>query len=357
MNYHYRRTTCYTVRLAFELTTPYHDVPHRVWRIRDDDGIHHFTHEGLVLDHSVNQTRVAVVNVRPGDVVMISYRAGNAGTPPHQGYRIDETFEPIPIADVGRFWNNMSSLTLASPVETHDGTEMRFGEDDLKKFLSAKHPKWLADHVKETLQSWREEAPNTYVDHAPREWLDRDALMLAIYAPQRVLSDFRHLLTPDIEAFCIHWLTLPEAEPVSENLPPHCVRVKRNAMYVLQNHLHQLSNEELRRCAKVDPVTAYRARHLVTDDKRAAILLATSFGVAWHTDRYTLGPRFRREVFQSITKYPAEWLESNPGFPHIFGRLGNHLGIRFNDKAIALMLRRIAPAGRGPLCAYIASKI
>ena len=195
------------------------------------------------------------------------------------------------------------------------------------------------------------------MNHAPREWLDRDILLLAAYAPQRALTDFRHRLTPDLEASCIRKLTLPETDPMFEGLPHQSLRLKRNATYVLQNHLHHLSNEALRRSAKADPVTAYRSRHLMTDDRRAAILLASSFGVAWHTDRHTLGPAFRKEIFKSLTQFPDEWLKSNPGFPHIFRRLNQTIGICFDAKAIASILRRMAPAGRSPLCEYIASKI
>ncbi|MEI6676214.1 MAG: hypothetical protein WCO57_13665, partial [Verrucomicrobiota bacterium] len=173
----------------------------------------------------------------------------------------------------------------------------------------------------------------------------------------RRLTDFRHRLTPELEASCIRRLALPETDPLLGNLPPQSFRQKRNATYLLQNHLHALSNVELRRCAKADPITAYRSRHLMTDDRRAAILLATTFGVAWHTDRHTLGRAFRKEIFESLTQFPDEWLKSNPGFPHIFGRLNHLLGICFGAKAIALMLRRMAPANRGPLRYYIASKI
>ena len=358
MKYHYRRTTRHTVRLAFELTNPYHNQPQQVWRIRDDEGIHCFKHEGLVFDHTENQTRVAVVNVCPGDVVMVTHRAGNAGTPPDQGYRIAETFEPIPVDDVDRFLRTNTSVeTRPSRIETPDGVEMHFDKGELQLFMRAKHPKWLADHVTETLRSWREQAPNTYVNHAPRDWLERDILILAAYAPQRALNDFRHRLTPDLEASCIRRLTLPETDPLLGDLPHQSLRLKQRATYVLQNHLPALSNAELRRCAKADPVTAYRSRHLMTDDRRSAILLASSFGVAWHTDRHTLGPAFRMEIFDSLTQFPDEWLTSNPGFAHIFGRLNHLLGICFDANAIALMLRRMAPANHGPLRLYIASKI
>jgi hypothetical protein len=358
MKYHYRRTTRHTVRLAFELTNPYHEKPRQVWRIRDDHGTHSFKHEGIVLEHSKKQTRVAVVNVRTGDIVMVTYHAGNAGTPPHQGYRIAETFEPIPIDDVIGILSNMSLIeTRPARIEMPDDAEMYFDKAELQLFMRAKHPRWLADHVNETLRSWRDKAINSYVNNAPREWLDPDILILAAYAPQRALTDFRHRLTPEQKASCIRRLVFPKTDQVLDKLPHQSIRFKQGATYVLQNHLHALTNAELRRCAKADPVTAYRSRHLMTDDRRAAILLATTFGVAWHTDRHTLGRAFRKEIFVSLTQYPDEWLKSNPGYSHIFGRLDHLLGICFGAKAIALMLRRMAPANRGPLRLYIAASI
>jgi hypothetical protein len=358
MKYHYRRITRHTVRLAFEITNPYHEKPRQIWRMREVCGIYHFRHEGIVLEHPGNQTRVVVVNVRSGDIVMVTHRAGNAGTPPHQGYRIAATFEPTPIDDVTRFLSDMSLIeTRASLIEMSDGAEMHFDKAEFQNFLRAKHPKWLADHVNEALRCWRDQAPDTYVNHAPREWLERDILLLAAYAPQRALKDFRHRLTPDLEASCIRRLILPETDPLLGVLPHQSFRLKKNATYLLQNHLHALSYAELRRCAKADPVTAYRLRHFMSDDRRAAILLATSYGVAWHTDRHTLGPSFRKEIFESLTQFSDEWLKSNPGFSYIFGRLNHLLGISYDAKAIAQMLRRMAPAVRGPMRQYIASKI
>ena len=358
MKYHYRRTTRHTVRLAFELTNPYHEKPRQIWRIREVSGIHFFMHEGLVLNHAKKQTRVAVVNVRPGDIVMVIYCPGNAGTPPNLGYRIANTFEPIPIDDVECFLRTNTSVeTRPSRIEMPGGVEMHFDKAEIQKFLRAKYPRWLAEHVNEALQSWRDMAPNTYVTHAPREWLDGDILLLAAYAPQRALKDFRHRLTPELEASCVRRLALPETAAMLDVHPLQHFRIKQNATYVLLNHLNALSDVELRRCAKADPVTAYRLRHLMTDGRRAAILLATSFGVAWHTDRQALGPAFRDEIFDSLTQYPEEWLKSTTGFPCIFRRLNHLLGITFDAKAFASMLRQMAPFGCDPLRAYIASTI
>jgi len=254
--------------------------------------------------------------------------------------------------------SNMSLIEMRpARIEMPDGAENHFDKAELQLFMKAKYPRWLADYINEALRCWRDKTPNTYVYHAPREWLDRDILLLAAYAPQRALTDFRHRLTPELKDACIRRLALPETDPLLGDLPPQSYHLKQNATYVLQNHLHDLSNVELRRCAKADPVTAYRSRHLMTDDRRSAILLATTFGVAWHTDRHTLGRAFRKEIFVSLTQYPDEWLKSNPGYSHIFGRLDHLLGICFGAKAIALMLRRMAPANRGPLRLYIAASI
>ena len=188
MKYHYRRTTRHTVRLAYELTNPYHQKPRQIWRIREASGTHHFRHEGIVLEHSKKQTRAAVVNVRPGDIVMVTHHAGNAGMPPHQGYRIAATFEPIPIDDVTSLLSDTSLIeTRAAMIEMPDGAEMHFDKAEFQNFLRAKHPKWLADYVTEALRCWRDKAPNTYVNNAPREWLDPDIHILAAYAPQRAL--------------------------------------------------------------------------------------------------------------------------------------------------------------------------
>ena len=83
---------------------------------------------------------------------------------------------------------------------------------------------------------------------------------------------------------------------------------------------------------------------------RAAILLATSYGVAWYTDCHTLGEDFRQEVYLSLTIFPEEWLRSSKtGMPYILQRLRRLLDIRFTGQELASIFLNVKPASRSSL--------
>ena len=360
IKYNIRRISNSSVRLTFEIQNSEIESRNQIWRIREEGGINRFKHEGLAMSRVEAKTFAIVSIVQRGDVVLIENRCSSGSTTPSIAFRIAEAFEPTPIADPASLYNNMRIELRAGQIETSDDRSFHFDDEEFRCFLRARHPHWLQTYVDEMLFSWRTHRPETYVIYAPSSWLEHDTITLSIYDPLRALTDFPHRLTKHLEEFCVRRLSLSKEQSVFKDVPlkNRSSNAVQNATYLLHHHRFQLTNEDLRRCAITAPVTAYRIRHLEINSRRTAILLASSFGVGWHTDRHTLGPLFRKEVFSSLTKFPEEWFRSNPdGLPHILGRLKSLLGIRLDGKELVRMLSRMAPAGRGPLFSYIASTI
>ncbi|MEO8614780.1 MAG: hypothetical protein ABI600_06535, partial [Luteolibacter sp.] len=99
-------------------------------------------------------------------------------------------------------------------------------------------------------------------------------------------------------------------------------------------------------------------RHRVQGHRRSAIMLSSSFGAGWYTDRHTLGPALYKEILRSLVAWPEEWLTSNRGgFREIFEKLANLLGIRIGSRELMFLFRRITPLGLRPLVAYVANQI
>lgn len=127
--------------------------------------------------------------------------------------------------------------------------------------------------------------------------------------------------------------------------------------HMLENHLHQLTDTELRICARITPKTSFMLRHLVPP-RQHAIMLAHSYGVAWFTIFGDAHHSFREETIESLTRYPEEWLAvSQNGFEGIFRKLSHQLGFRLETFEIQCLLKRISPGGRQALIHYITSFI
>ena len=70
------------------------------------------------------------------------------------------------------------------------------------------------------------------------------------------------------------------------------------------------------------------------------------------------GPEFRKEVFDSLSQFPDEWLRSNKkGFQSIFKRLKSLLGICFDGTELLELLGKMAPRYRKILAEYLARHI
>lgn len=360
MNHNIRKINQHEARVAFELNHPsVASEPTEVWRIRHHQETPVSMPEGIILESNHQKTRAVVVNARPGDIVVIRHKAGNENMAPYQCYLIGDTFEPRLIENSALPFQSVGIAPPACRIETDDGRVIHYNETDLKKLLRGTHPRWMQEYVDGQLLRWRDHAPAAFVRLAPREWLAREVILVAIHDPYRALCDYSDRLTESQIEFCLRRLSGDAARLLFECIPrkSRSKHLKEHANYILENHLHQLSDAELRRCSWSDPLTAFKIRHSVAP-RRSAIMLASSYTIAWIRSRHISRVNLRKEIFASLHQYPEVWLKSNPkGFQSIFKRLENLLGICFGSAELTVLLQHMTPKGRMALSQYISSRI
>jgi len=359
MNHNIRKISPHDARVAFEINHAAASNPIEVWRIRLHQGSPVSMPEGIILESDRQKNRTVVVNSRPGDIVVIRHKTGHESMAPYQCYRIGDSFDPQLIENASLPFPSVAIACPASRIETDDGRAVHYDEAELKMLLRGKHPRWLQQFVDGQLRRWRDHAPETFVRLAPREWLDREVILVAIYDPYRAVCDYRDRLTEKQIECCIRRLPADAARLLFREIPRK-LRAKylaEHANYILENHLHQLSDAELRRCSWGAPLTAFNIRHSVTP-RRSAIMLASTYTVAWIRNHNKSRVNLREEIFDSLLRYPGEWLKSNPkGIEFIFKRLENLLGICFGSVELTVLLQQTTPKGRIALSRYICSRI
>jgi hypothetical protein len=360
MQYHikhtHRRVSRDAFRIAIQLPNPYPERPSKVWRIRSKDGCHSFHLEGLVLAESKIGGPAVVAHVQVGDVVMVTHHPENGVTPSHQGYLISEALEPLPLDNLAPFFEN--KIITNGPLMDFDGTAfLHFREDDLREFFLGKHPGWLQENVDATLRLWRKQAPDLFANIAPPRWLIRKPWLLATHDPKRALVEFPHLVKGDLGRYCIRRMTTPASRVLARFLPSKLKPTWRfsNAEYLLEHHAHELTDDQLRTCARTSPSTALRIVPGIVDPRHRAILLSCAFPTAWHERALLRNPDFRDTVLDSLTEYFQEWMISNPdGLAAVLDTIAVRLQLPPTAGELVRMLDRTGLPGRQALAEYIA---
>ena len=214
----HRRVGRDSIRIALQLPIPYPQKPFKVWRIRSENEGHSFHLEGLVLESPDNISRAVVAHVRAGDVVMVTHHPKDGIIPPHRGFFIGQSLEPVPLDNLAPYFQNQ--IITNGPVIDFDGKRfVHFREDDLREFFRSKHADWLGKHVDATLRVWRTEAPDLFANVAPTRWLTRKPWLLATHDPKRALTEFPHLIKGDLGRYCIRRMAAPASRALARFLP------------------------------------------------------------------------------------------------------------------------------------------
>lgn len=360
MNPTIRKTSQNDARVAFEITRPCASTtPMEVWRIRAHPDHPVSMPDGIILESDHQQTIAVVVNVRPSDIIVIRHKAGLESMESCQHYRITDSFEPCFVEDPNLLYQRVTIAPPTNRIEADAGRTVCYSEREMRMLFEGKHPRWLQNFVDGQLLRWRELAPEVYVRFAPKKWLDRDVSLVAIHAPNLALIDYKDSLTWDQFEFCIRRLPAAAVRFVFDRIPQElrATYLKDHATYILDNLIDHLTNTELRTCSWGDPITAFKSRHFLSP-RRSAILLSSSYTIAWIGNLDGSGPEFRKEVFDSLSQFPDEWLRSNKkGFQSIFKRLKSLLGICFDGTELLELLGKMAPRYRKILAEYLARHI
>jgi len=354
MKHSIKKISHHNARIAFEIEDKVHPTGSvKVWQIRKKTDGSTTRAAGIILGEDPKAPRAAIVKVRRGDIVVIYHRTSSNRLKPLQKFNISGSFELL-IEEC-----QPPGVPIVLPFEQiprDDDRKSNFDTCDLKLLYSRRQPEWLQRIMDDQLECWRDHTAPLFLRIAPHRLLIQNMELLVIHDPYRALLDYKDRLNKEQLARCI------KAQPsaamrVAFDSVPRRVRRKHlasHATYLLDNHLQQLTNSELRICSKKDPKTAFKLRSIVPP-RRHAIMLAHSYGVVWHTLFGDDRTPFRDEALGSLSRYPDEWLSGNEkGFKGIFRKLSSLSGIRLKPLEFQSLLKQIAPRGRQALAEYIA---
>jgi hypothetical protein len=358
-NHTYRRVSRDTIRLAFQIPGPYNREPFKIWRIRPEQGKNLFHLEGFFLDNSKCKTRVAVTHARPGDVLMITHLTKDGEIPPPIGFRVEANGPPTPITDLSPFAQNQ--VVSHGPTIDFDGHRfLHFKEEDVCVFVTAKHPRWLQEHVDSTLRSWRTEAPDLYVRVAPSHWLGKKPWLLASLDPRKALEDHPQNLSHDLRRFCIRRLIPNRNRTLNPSLPSALKSSEhyQNASYLLKHHLPELDDEQLRICAFKNPNAALARYSQVPDLRRRALLLSCAFRHAWPNSVLMQDPEFHQDVIDSLTCFTEEWTISHPeGLVSVLRLISARIPFHPTPDELIRMMERMDPHAQQCVADFVSSRI
>jgi hypothetical protein len=358
-NHNYRRISRDTLRLAFQIPGPYDRKPFKIWRIRPEQGKNLFHLEGFFLDNSKGKTRVAVSHVRPCDVLMITHLTKDGELPPPVGFRVEANGPPTPITDLSPFAQNQ--VVSHGPTIDFDGHRfLHFKEEDVCAYMTAKHPGWLQEHVDSTLRTWRSEAPDLFVRVAPSHWLGKKPWLLASVDPRKALEDHRRDLGVELRKYCIRRL-LPNKKPTLNSSLPSALKSpnhSQNAAYLLERHIQDLDDQQIRICAFANPTAALARYPQVPDLRRRALLLSCAFRHAWPNRALMRDRVFQRDVIDSLTEFSQEWTISNPeGLVAVLRLISDRMPSRPTLAELIRMIEQMDPLSRQCVVDFVTSRI
>lgn len=358
-NYNKRRINHDTIRLAVAIPGSYDLKPAKIWRIRHQDGSHDFRLEGFFLDDPKTRSRTAVTHVGEGDVLMITFAPSEGSQPPPVGFLINSKGTPEPFEDV--LLLNKNQTISGGPLIDYDGHRfLHFGMEDLCAIMHARHPHWLQNQVDATLRTWRTEAPDLYVRVAPAHWLGKKPWLLASLDPKQALEEHHRQLGDDLRRFCIRRL-VPDKSRGLNRLLPSTLKSSyhyQNASYLLEHHLADLNDSQIRICANRNPKAALSRYLRATEPRLRALLLLCAFRHAWPDRALMHDPAFHRDVIESLIEYNDEWALSNPeGLVAVLRLISARIPFHPTSRELARMMKRVDPQAKKQVAAFIASRI
>lgn len=358
-NHNKRRINHDTIRLAVAIPGSYDLKPAKIWRVRHQNGSHDFQLEGFFLDDPKTRSRTAVTHVNVGDVVMITFAASKGSQPPPVGFQVNSSGVPEPFDNVLRLNNNHT--ISGGPLIDFDGCRfLHFGVEDLRAIMHARHPRWLQNQVDATLRTWRKEAPDLFIRVAPPHWLGKKPWLLASLDPKQALEEHHRNLGDDLRRFCIRRLTPNEDRTLNLTLPSALKSANhyQNASYLLEHHLADLDDTQIRICAYKNPKAALARYQRAPEPRHRALLLSCAFRHAWPDRNLMRDPAFHKDVVESLIEYSDEWVRSNPdGLVGVLRMISARIPFHPTPKELARMLEQVDPQARKQVAAFITSRI
>lgn len=274
-------------------------------------------------------------------------------------YRIDASFRPVPFVGKTRSPDKADRDSFLFPVNDPVPLPIVCEESDARRFFSQRHPAWLQEIVDRQIAQWRESSPEFFFRFAPSALQERGLEKCVKQAPFAALARFKGLLDAIQMSRCVkrspRGAVIHALEHVPEHLRAnylldHC----RSALYFSADNL---SDPELKFCAKIDCDTGYLIRKLLPP-QRQAIALASSYFIHFLREPDSM-EEAHREITESIAAFPEQWQDSEPGgLAEVFEKLAKRIGWRFDALLFAEILRKKDHSrGAGPLEQFLADML
>lgn len=359
MKHTHRRTNRENFRIAFQPSAPYPEKPFKVWRIRNQGSSHSFKLEGMTLKSPEDNHHAIVAHVLPGDVVMVTHETENGITPPSRGYHISDDLVPVPLNDLAPYFGN--HVIEDGPLLDFDGTHfLHFREKDLREFFQSKHPSWLQSHVDATLRLWRTQAPDLFTRIAPSWWAAQSPWHMALMHPRIALEQHQQQLGENLRRYCIRRL-VPNKDRALNRLLPTALKSANhyeNAAYLLQHHLADMDDTQIRICAHRNPKAALARYKQTPDPRHRALLLSCAFRHAWPDRVIMHDAAFQKDVVESLIEYSDEWTLSNPdGLVAVLRLIADRIPFHPSPGELVRMLERLDPTSREQVAGFVSSRI
>lgn len=362
IKHNHRRINRDSIRIAVQLPGSYDLKPFKVWRIRPQEGIHDFCLDGFFLDNPKTRSRTVVTHAQSDDVIMITFTPPENTVPVPVGFRINSKGAPEMVASLPAYSSN--DIITQGPLMDFDGYRyIHASEKDLRAFMGARHPDWLQDQVNATLRAWRTEAPNLFFKVAPAHLLGKRIWLLAYHDPRKALENHSGDLGTDLRRFCVRRLVPPNRNRIrtlNRELPDALKPLHQysNAAYLLEHHLAELDDTQIRICANKNPQAALARYPRVTAPRIRALLISCAFRHAWPYRALMADPGFHRDVIESVVEHPNEWTTSNPeGLVGVLRLIAQRIPFRPTPDELKEMINGLDPVLRQSVAEFVAARI
>jgi hypothetical protein len=290
---------------------------------------------------------------------MITFATADGMQPAPVGFRINTKGVPVALEDLSAF--NVNQIVSPGPLIDFDGRGfLHVAMEDLCAFMCARHPRWLQNQVDATLRAWRTEAPDLFIRVAPAPWLGKKPWLLASLDPRKALEDYNRHLGDELRRFCIRRL-IPNKNPTLNRSLPSALKSpshSQNAAYLLEHHLQDLDDQQIRTCAFVNPTTALARYPQVPDSRLRALLLSCSFRHAWPNRALMRDPEFHRDVIESVIEHSKEWTISHPGgLVAVLRLISDRIPFHPTPAELLLMMERLDHPSRQCVADFVSSRI
>lgn len=338
-----RKTGRDIARIAFEIQTPPPNIISEpgIFRRPSGGSDTDWHPDGLLLSNQGDGPSVAIIHVRRGDTVAICWKSGACRVEAVSCFEVSATFEPVQIGSISPDEIGIVQYSR-NGIITHGGAPIHMRENDIRKFLSARHPAWLQSRIDSALDAWCENEPSFYFRFAPSARIEPEIPRLVRWDPARALAEFKISLGEELLQDCIARNPDAAVHHAFDRISraDRTGLVRSHATYVLNHYLDCLTEIELEIASSADAMTAYNLRHFV-EGRRHAILLARSYPASFFIDWSHHDHGFADELKHSIMYYPRIWHRiHHHSFAILFRSLASTMGIVFSgDELLELQTR------------------